>query len=483
MNRSSLSLLPLHDVPTRPEVTLPRNSPSQARPVLRATQACNQCRKKKVKCDENKPKCGYCCRHILQCKYKEVQTTKVKERQCWVESFHAVETKVDRVIQLLQVQSKGARATSTPQPHVQHDSGKVAAASRDWKDGVPEDALTETTLPRGSSSASTFTAVQSILQWPSIKQLLPKSSGNYDITKMEEERGRVWSYGFGVWSTEENGVMTSSSFTESPLGKRKVAQNQMPHSSAAFSMREGQAFSETMNRNPSQTAPGHLADSVDHYFECYRKHLHTQHPIVDESTMISLAERLKQQHRHPNGSSPSTVFSNAMKRKRGDDDPPNWSYATIRNQSTRPPRTEPFGPEPMISDALTLLILALGHICAYRQLRDGLASSVSSKFPGHRCQNTPDPISESSLHSKLTETTGSNQELGDWTNGTASTIPGQAYYTSAAEILGRYQGGHHITLVQAYLLAGLYMGQLAQVFASHAWISQACRICQVLITS
>ena len=60
-------------------------------------------------------------------------------------------------------------------------------------------------------------------------------------------------------------------------------------------------------------------------------------------------------------------------------------------------------------------------------------------------------------------------------------IPGMAYFSYATDILGNTQGGNDIPHVQASLLAGLYAGQLAHTFTSHAWITQACRACQVLI--
>jgi hypothetical protein len=61
--------------------------------------------------------------------------------------------------------------------------------------------------------------------------------------------------------------------------------------------------------------------------------------------------------------------------------------------------------------------------------------------------------------------------------------PGLAYYALGSEIMGILRGGYDLPHVQASLLAGLYMGQLAQVFTSHDWITQAGKACQVLIKS
>jgi hypothetical protein len=62
-------------------------------------------------------------------------------------------------------------------------------------------------------------------------------------------------------------------------------------------------------------------------------------------------------------------------------------------------------------------------------------------------------------------------------------IPGLSYFALAADILGELPGGVEVSHIQANLLAGLYMGQLARILPSHYYISVACRACQILIES
>ena len=62
-------------------------------------------------------------------------------------------------------------------------------------------------------------------------------------------------------------------------------------------------------------------------------------------------------------------------------------------------------------------------------------------------------------------------------------IPGSSYFTIAADILGELPGGVDVSHIQANLLAGLYMGQLARILPSHYYISVACHACQILIES
>ena len=60
-------------------------------------------------------------------------------------------------------------------------------------------------------------------------------------------------------------------------------------------------------------------------------------------------------------------------------------------------------------------------------------------------------------------------------------IPGLSYYAPATDILGNLHGSNDLFYVQAYLLAGLFMGQLARPFESFNWIASACRGCRFLV--
>jgi hypothetical protein len=60
-------------------------------------------------------------------------------------------------------------------------------------------------------------------------------------------------------------------------------------------------------------------------------------------------------------------------------------------------------------------------------------------------------------------------------------IPGLAYFAPASLILGNQHAGNEIQHAQAYLLAGLYMGQLGRVLDSWNYIYTASRIVVVLL--
>jgi hypothetical protein len=65
--------------------------------------------------------------------------------------------------------------------------------------------------------------------------------------------------------------------------------------------------------------------------------------------------------------------------------------------------------------------------------------------------------------------------------GSEANVPGLALYAYASSILGDLKGGSGLLHVQAYLLAALYTGQCMYAYASHAWIHEASRACQILI--
>jgi hypothetical protein len=63
----------------------------------------------------------------------------------------------------------------------------------------------------------------------------------------------------------------------------------------------------------------------------------------------------------------------------------------------------------------------------------------------------------------------------------SNVIPGWAYFASAAPVLDNFPQKADLSYLQANLLAALYMGQLAQPSQAYSYLSNACRICQILI--
>ena len=61
-------------------------------------KACDTCRSRKQKCDEQRPKCGLCQRLKLDCRYKELPPTKKDQSLVEIlDRLKSLEGKVDRI--------------------------------------------------------------------------------------------------------------------------------------------------------------------------------------------------------------------------------------------------------------------------------------------------------------------------------------------------------------------------------------------------
>ncbi|KAF4550695.1 Fungal Zn(2)-Cys(6) binuclear cluster domain-containing protein 6 [Elsinoe fawcettii] len=136
-----------------------------------AAQACQTCRSRKSKCDEQRPKCGLCTRLGVECVYREPQPTKKDKTLVHILSvLERVESKVDRL-------SLPPSATRTePSPGSREEPGLVGPGSS-WEqvesDTRQQDKRPETYLPSDLISANThLTAAHKILVWPSVFLLL-----------------------------------------------------------------------------------------------------------------------------------------------------------------------------------------------------------------------------------------------------------------------------------------------------------------------
>lgn len=142
--------------------------------------------------------------------------------------------------------------------------------------------------------------------------------------------------------------------------------------------------------------------------------------------------------------------------------------------------------------AIVLLVLALGMICDHRSPLPS-SPSASSTAAGPTSTSTPRTLNSADTFSptpaspyppfgsksRLLVANAADRNEGEKNN--VDVIPGLAYYNVACDILGGLRGGYDLSHVQAALLAGLYMGQIAQVIPSHDWITQADKACQALI--
>ncbi|CAG7951206.1 unnamed protein product [Penicillium salamii] len=119
--------------------------------------------------------------------------------------------------------------------------------------------------------------------------------------------------------------------------------------------------------------------------------------------------------------------------------------------------------EETINNAIILLVLAIGALCEC-ECPSSLAFSITDIVSDYRTRKLPIPLSPvayADMESQI--------------------VAGLSLYGYATSILGQLQGGTDLKHVQANLLAGIYVGQLAHPFQAHGWISQASRACQMLL--
>ncbi|SPQ19261.1 edcc0b2d-fe98-43bb-93e0-629f6b3950e8 [Thermothielavioides terrestris] len=157
-----------------------------------AAQACDTCRSRKQRCDEQRPKCGTCQKFRLECNYREPQPTK-KDRTLVeiLDRIKNLEGKIDNLSR------RGAGPPSTPAYSAQPNSlpsplpaaPAIASAS-----AAPNSAFQfsdTSSVATGSDNYYQYVpSVHQMLKWPAIRQLFasvqPKLP-NIDLSSLERE--------------------------------------------------------------------------------------------------------------------------------------------------------------------------------------------------------------------------------------------------------------------------------------------------------
>ncbi|KAL2261950.1 hypothetical protein VTK26DRAFT_2932 [Humicola hyalothermophila] len=157
-----------------------------------AAQACDTCRSRKQRCDEQRPKCGTCQKFGLECNYREPQPTKKDKTLVEIlDHVRSLEGKVDTLSRQLVVPPSAA--TYAPQSLSSHPSPMPTAAA---VLGPPVQGPSFQ-IPDCSSVSSApedhyryVSSVHGMLKWPAIQQLFasiqPNVSG-IDLTSLERE--------------------------------------------------------------------------------------------------------------------------------------------------------------------------------------------------------------------------------------------------------------------------------------------------------
>ena len=355
------------------------------------------------------------------------------------------------------------------------------------------------------------TDASALLEWTAISELVPKDIPVSYVLDGEAERGLLRLYGCGEGedkgdghegavaspaASSSSGRMEEDVSTSSPSGVWGTGQ--LPHREDSLHSAHDHAGGVTPN--------GELLldkKAVDTYVKSYLDRMYILHPFLDKKVLRKMVSAFKKKYSWDYGNNISHLAHNVgggTKRKRESSQSPHSTTDDLHTipqyDSVRPSLRNHPPIEHSVSNAIILLVMALGKICGYEYALPGPPKSSSiasnakttmqqphlgygdlphlgrppssappSPYTSHM-KGMPAPPVVSNLH-------GKNIDV----------IPGLAYFAKAADILGELPGGVDVSHVQANLLAGLYMGQLARVIPSHWYIANACRACMILIES
>lgn len=180
----------------------PASSPQTTGPALSraqrgaiAAQACDTCRSRKQKCDEQRPKCSTCQKFKLDCRYREPQPT--KKDKTLVEILERIKTLEDKIDNLA---AQGLTSPAPPSflggPLVETPASSTFSGSS--ASGGSSSALLPVPLAdvsRASGNATLYKyapSVRAVLAWPVVQELLKASSASipgFDLAPTSEQDG------------------------------------------------------------------------------------------------------------------------------------------------------------------------------------------------------------------------------------------------------------------------------------------------------
>ena len=381
------------------------------------------------------------------------------------------------------------------------------------------------------------TAAHRLLSWPPITKLFKQNpvqdfKDEY-VMRLEEESGVLRVYGRGegrgkrdkakIDSRQQSASspapsMTSGRSDESPdpsspdgiWGSGFITPVTSPGMSHASSE---PPFDFSLNIHPR---------TLRRLLDSYLNNLHILHPFLDKNGLTRMVKRFCMRYNPDHHKLINSLFfttgANANvdalrgvhtnhnktgKRYHHEGYPVNSVTESGSTQGQQKREVPMF--ERSIQTAIVLLVMALGRICEWKQPLPGvrtLNEPPSSNETGLRHPSPPRGNIQSppSLSHKTSPASPSSNVLGSTADRSPMSmypspksssdesclrnvdlIPGLSYYAPATDILGNLHGSNDLFYVQAYLLAGLFMGQLARPFESFNWIASACRGCRFLV--
>ena len=364
-----------------------------------------------------------------------------------------------------------------------------------------------TEIASGSVLVIHATAAHRLLSWPTVQRLLEGHPGaqNQDyVIQHEERKGLLRPYGKGQGVDRWDGA--GSGGPGSPASS--ISSSPSTSSSDIYgvdlglpNMSDGRFFNNQIDHPGGLNKDGTLKldrSTMSRLERSYLDKMHIMHPFLDKTRLRKMIERVQAQANQseivqtrwphiPSSGGSDPVRSLKRKHSSGDS-PPDSSVPVLKSPEQALERR--------ISTAIVLFVMALGKICEYTDPLPGPVPEIRREQSNTGTVNspyshTPSPATTISSPPAVTEQRLSSLNhrgpSSGWTSSpyrkndrNVDVIPGLAYFVRAAEIMGTVQG-NDLSHIQANLLAGLYMSQLACTIESWTWITNACRICHFLI--
>lgn len=206
--------------------------------------------------------------------------------------------------------------------------------------------------------------------------------------------------------------------------------------------------------------PGFCSAVLWELHDSYIENIHRMHPFLNASELRGMVRAFSAQYspdfNSEHAEAPAAKLlglHQSLKRKQS-----GTAFGERRSSKGAIERSLP--------NALVLLVLALGEVCAHH---DPLPSPQSDKMSNKN--GGWGVYANGRVDSGTNDNRPRNVDI----------LPGMGYFAYATDILGNQQGGNTISHAQAFLLVGLYLSQFARVLESWSWIYNACRIVLVLV--
>ncbi|KAF2137133.1 uncharacterized protein K452DRAFT_278936 [Aplosporella prunicola CBS 121167] len=157
-----------------------------------AAQACETCRARKSRCDEQRPKCGLCRRLDVSCIYREPRPTKKDQTSTFIlQTIQRVEDKLDSILRTRRPSNfSGFGAPPTP-VFTPNELGAEQGLQPRHQQAPPK--LTKSTSTVAEENAENYKRLKgahSVIMWPAVQALF-LSCGGDDLKPILEE-GSNW---------------------------------------------------------------------------------------------------------------------------------------------------------------------------------------------------------------------------------------------------------------------------------------------------